>query len=193
MILQLWMYHLESVTLVVTVRALYVSKNSSFRMEDIQSFHKRSKQFQKCILSESTMIWYTLFDRGTVKVCVVIYTALMYAPFVMQQMSILYSISCHTHSSMSAVTDAAASKMCCFNSSMSLGKGRKSLMCAHKKKSQGVRSGDLGSHFIKGESACPAQPIQKFDRCSFRFVSMALWKWGRVPHLAGRWSLLILL
>jgi hypothetical protein len=41
-------------------------------------------------------MWYTLFDRETVKVCVVIYRDSMYAPFVTQQTSILYSIFCQT-------------------------------------------------------------------------------------------------
>jgi hypothetical protein len=98
-------------------------------------------------------------------------------PFVTRQTSILCCIPCQTRSSMSAVTDEAASEMRRFNSSMSVGKGgtyTKPLMYPHKKKSQSVRSGDLGGHFIKGESACPARPIQLLDRCSFRCARTTL-------------------
>jgi hypothetical protein len=76
----------------------------------------------------------------------------MYAPSVTRQTSILYSISYHNRSSMSAVTDAAASEMRRFNSSMSLGEGNtytKSLMCSHKKKSQGVRSSDIAGFIFR--------------------------------------------
>lgn len=43
-------------------------------------------------------------------------------------------------------------------------------MCPHKEKSYGVRSGDLASYFIEGESACPARPVQRFSRRSYRCV-----------------------
>jgi hypothetical protein len=82
-----------------------------------------------------------------VKVCVVIYRFFMYAPF----------FSCGKHQFCSPYlatlvqawplfTDAATSKMCSFNSSVSLSKGdtcTKSLMCPHRKKLHGVRSGEL--------------------------------------------------
>jgi hypothetical protein len=69
---------------------------------------------------------------------------------------LLQSVSYHSRSSVSAGTDADASDMRRFNSSTSLAKGETNtgpLTCTHKKKSQGVRTGNPGGHFIKRQSA----------------------------------------
>ena len=58
----------------------------------------------------------------TVKISVVLYKDKMRIPFVTGRVWMLQPVSCYSHSSMSAVTEAAASEMCLFNSSMSLGK-----------------------------------------------------------------------
>ena len=56
-------------------------------------------------------------------------------------------------------------------------------LCPRKKKSHGVRSRDLGVHFVKGKSACLAWPIQQFGRCSLRCVHKAPEKWRGAPLL----------
>jgi hypothetical protein len=132
--------------------------------------------------------WYTLFDRKTVEVCMLIYRASVFAPFFTRQTSNLYSISCHTRSSMSAVRDAAASEMRRFNSSMSLGKGgtyTKSLMSPYKKKSQGVRSGYFGATSSK---ECPPVRIDQSSGLADAHlgVHVRLYENGEVPHLARR-------
>jgi hypothetical protein len=113
-------------------------------------YKDRSELFQKGVyfgtVLEFTVI-YTLFGRGTVKVCVGIYRDSMCAPFVTPQTLILCFISCHSHSSMSAVTDAAATKMCRLSSSVSVGKGgtyAKPVTCPRESRSHGVGSWDIG-------------------------------------------------
>ena len=134
-------------------------------------YKDRSELFQKGVCFGTVLgftVIYTLFGRGTVKVCVRIYRDSMCAPFVTPQTLILCFISCHSHSSMSAVTDAAATRMCRLNSSVSLGKGgtyTKPVTCPHERRSHGVGSWDIGGHFIRGESVCPARTIQRFGRC----------------------------
>jgi hypothetical protein len=67
-----------------------------------------------------------------------------------------------------------------FNSLMSLGKGgtyTKSLMCPHKKKSQGVRSGDLPSVWLDQSSGLADAHLG---------VHVQLYENGEVPHLAER-------
>ena len=85
---------------------------------------------------------------------------------------------------MSAVTDTAVPK-CVMSTGQYLfswkgGIYTKSLTCPHKKKSHGVRSRDHGSHFIKGESVCPAQAIQQFS------VHVWLCENWEMSHLTGR-------
>ena len=80
----------------------------------------------------------------------------MGVPFVIGQVSTLQPISCHSRSSMSVVREGAASEMCRFNSSMSLGKRgtySESLLCPHKNKSHGGKPGHLRGHLMKGQSA----------------------------------------
>jgi hypothetical protein len=129
---------------------------------------------------------YILFDRGTTNMCEVIYSDSMCAPLVTQHTSILQFTSCHANSSMSAVTEAAATRKCYFNLLINSGKGgtyttSPATLCPHKKKSYGVRYRDLEVHFVKGKSACLAWTIQQFGRCSLR-----LYKNGQVPPIARR-------
>ena len=131
----------------------------------------------------------TLFGRGTVYVCAAVYRHSMCSPFVTRQTSILRSVSRHTHSSMSAVTETAASKMRCFNSSSSLGKDgkyTKSLIRPHKNKSHGVRSGDLGASSSK-ES--PLVRLQQSRCLADAHLNVHAWLYesGEVPQMLSKW------
>jgi hypothetical protein len=59
----------------------------------------------------------------------------------------------------------------CLNSGKDRGRGGTnalSFMYPHKKKSHGVKSGDLGGHLHHTTSLAPARPIHLRGRCAFR-------------------------
>ncbi|GFS78618.1 hypothetical protein TNCV_3148181 [Trichonephila clavipes] len=51
-----------------------------------------------------------------------------------------------------------------------------SLIKPHRKRSQGITSGDLGGHLNNAVSSRPIRPIQRCERCSFRCHLTSLWK-----------------
>jgi len=113
----------------------------------------------------------------------------MCSPFVIRQTSILWSVSRHNHSSMSAVTETAASKMRRFNSSTSLGEGgkyTKSSICPHKNKSHGVRSSDLGATSSK-ES--PLVRLHQSSGLADAHLNVHAWldESGEVPQMLSKW------
>lgn len=70
----------------------------------------------------------------------------------------------------------------------------KSLVYPHRKKSQGVRSGDRGGQGNIGELFLPARLIKHSGRVSsFRYQRTYQWKWGEAPSCwKTRWGQIFL-
>ena len=100
------------------------------------------------------------------------------APVVARQISKRYSSSCHVFISMWGVISSTASMIRCLKSarSQTFLLYAASLIKSHAKKSNGVKSGDLG-----GQAVGPPLPTQRPGKVASRNVVTSLWKWGRAP------------
>jgi hypothetical protein len=63
------------------------------------------------------------------------------------------------------------------------------LYVAPQEKSDGVKFGGLGGHFIQHSSLSPARPIQRQGSSMFRYSRTSLWKWTKAPSCWKRKSL----
>jgi len=103
----------------------------------------------------------------------------VWAPVVARKISKRYSSSCHVFISMWGVISSTASTIRCLKSATSRTflLYTTSLINPHpKKKSNGVKSGDLG-----GQAVGPPLPTQRPGKVSSKNVVTSLWQWGWAP------------
>ena len=105
----------------------------------------------------------------------------MSAPLMTRHTPIRYSSSCHTRVNMRASIFFTAAMIRAFRSARSRATNTRSLTYPQRKKSQGVRSGDLGAHSISCWSFPDTRPIQRPGNAVFRYWRTSQWKWARLP------------
>jgi hypothetical protein len=115
----------------------------------------------------------------------------MCAPWVRRHTMIRYSSSCHTRVNIGASIFFTAAMIRAFRSARSRGNGgtnTRSLTYPHRKKSQGVTSGDLGDHSISGWSFPDTRRIQRPGKISFKYWDEPRSRIGRDFGLAEIWT-----
>jgi hypothetical protein len=117
----------------------------------------------------------------------------VWAPVVARQISKQYSSSCHVFISMWAVTRSTTSTIRCLKSAISRTflLYTTSLINPHAKKSNGVKSGDLGGQTV-GPSACNSSRADKHVArawITFRYLS----SYNSCPHWSVRTCIKIFL